>query len=90
MTEPAPKPRPATVWDRMSTGNGAAVGYDLAANVLVGFGLGWLAQHFFAGIRPWGLAGGIVLGSASGFYQLFKAQSRGKTDPPAKRPKDGD
>jgi F0F1-type ATP synthase assembly protein I len=67
--------------------NAGAQGYDLAANVLVGFGLGWLAQHFFSGIKPWGLGGGIVLGSASGFYQLFKSQ--GQRGPADKTPKNG-
>lgn len=68
------EPRRPTVWARLPSA--AAEGYDLAANVLVGFGLGWLAQHFFPGIKPWGLALGIVLGAVSGFYQLFKAQGR--------------
>ena len=76
MSAPAPKPGPPTVWDRVAPRSAAAEGYDLAANVLVGFGLGWLVQHFFPGIRPWGLVGGLVLGSVSGFYQLFKAQGR--------------
>jgi F0F1-type ATP synthase assembly protein I len=78
----APEPRRSTVWDRASVGREASAGYDLAANIIVGLGLGWLAQRFWPGIAPWGYVGGILLGSASGFYQLFKNQSRPK--PPTK------
>jgi len=67
-------------------GSEAAAGYDLLANVLVGLGLGWLAQHFLPGIKPWGYVGGILLGSLSGFYQLFKTQNRTKA---GGRPKGG-
>ncbi|HTB21757.1 MAG TPA: AtpZ/AtpI family protein [bacterium] len=79
-TEGAPRePRRDTVWERLPQRSAASQGYDMAANVLVGVGLGWLAQHFFPGIRPWGLAAGTVLGAVSGFYQLFKAQGRSKS-----------
>jgi len=47
-------------------------GNQLAGNIIVGLGLGWLAQHYFPGIAPWGLAGGIILGAISGFYQVLK------------------
>jgi F0F1-type ATP synthase assembly protein I len=50
--------------------------YDLAANVLVGVALGWGAQKLWPGLKPWGYAVGIVLGTVSGFYQMFKAQQR--------------
>lgn len=82
MNDPLPKgPRPS-IWNRLPQDRGGAGTYDLAANVLVGFGIGWLAQHFFPGLRPWGYVGGVVLGAASGFYQLFKAQRSGPTDKP--------
>ena len=50
----------------------AGAGIDLAANVFVGLALGWLAQKFVPGLKPWGYVGGLVLGAVSGFYQLFK------------------
>ena len=56
----------------------AAAGYDLAANILVGLGLGWVVQRFFPGLKPWGYVGGLLLGAASGFYQLFTRYSRPK------------
>ncbi len=70
------KKRPSTVWTRAGVGREASAGYDLAANILVGLGLGWLAQRWFPGLKPWGYFFGIVLGAVSGFYQLFKNQSK--------------
>jgi F0F1-type ATP synthase assembly protein I len=37
--------------------------------------LGWLADLFF-GTSPWGIVGGIVLGSIIGFIQLFRVSSQ--------------
>ncbi|MGH7442112.1 MAG: AtpZ/AtpI family protein [bacterium] len=78
-----------TVWKRLPQDPGASGGYDLAACVLVGWGLGWASQRFLGVPAPWGLLAGILLGSASGFYQLFKVQvlsPRGKEG----RKRDGD
>jgi F0F1-type ATP synthase assembly protein I len=54
---------------------GGLPGQDMAANVLVGVGLGWLAEKAWPGIHPYGLAGGVVLGTVSGFYQLVKREA---------------
>ena len=75
MSEGPPPPKRGKVWERPGLVQGGAH-YDLAANVLVGLALGWGAQKLWPGLKPWGYAGGIVLGSISGFYQLFKAQQR--------------
>lgn len=77
MNQPG-KRRDSTLWTRLPQGSEASAGYDLAGNILVGLGLGWLAQHFFPGLKPWGFVAGIVLGSVSGFYQLFRQQGRRK------------
>lgn len=82
---PAPRRKPPRIWQRAAMGREASAGYDLAANIIVGLGLGWLAQRFFPGIRPWGYAGGIILGSISGFYQLFRLQSKPKPEPRSKK-----
>lgn len=88
--KPAPK-RARTVWDRANLGREASAGYDLAANIMVGLGLGWLAQRWFPELTPWGYVTGILLGSASGFYQLFKSQSRPKPSEAERRTaKDGE
>jgi F0F1-type ATP synthase assembly protein I len=77
-----PVRRPGALWQRTAAGKEASAGYDLAGNILVGLGLGWVAQHYFPGLSPWGYGVGIVLGSISGFYQLFRTQQRPKSPPP--------
>jgi F0F1-type ATP synthase assembly protein I len=44
------------------------------AIVFMGF-LGWIAD-LLLGISPWGIVGGIVLGSIIGFLQLFRISSK--------------
>ena len=63
-------------------------GSEIAGNVIAGLALGWLAQYFFPGIKPWGYAVGILLGAASGFYQVIKAS--GGFGPMRSKKKDGD
>ena len=82
-----PKRRPAVLWNRVAMGREASAGYDLAGNILLGVGLGWVAQHYWPELKPWGYAVGILLGSVSGFYQLFKLQGRPSTP---KEPKVGE
>lgn len=83
-----PKRRPAVLWNRVAVGREASAGYDLAANIIFGLGLGWVAQRFWPEIKPWGYAAGILLGSISGFYQLFKLQNRPQApkSPPVDEP----
>jgi len=67
--------KPGKIWQRVRP-NQASVGYDLVANIILGFGLGWGAQWLWPGIKPWGYFFGVLLGAVSGFYQLFKLQNR--------------
>jgi ATP synthase protein I len=53
-------------------GFGLRVGIELVAALIVGLGLGWLADRYF-GTRPWGLIGGFFLGSAAGIVGAFRA-----------------
>lgn len=53
-------------------GFGLRVGIELIAALIVGIGLGWLADHYI-GIRPWGLIAGFFLGSAAGIMNAFRA-----------------
>jgi F0F1-type ATP synthase assembly protein I len=69
------KAKGASAWRRLGDRD-AGTGYDLAANIIVGLGLGWLAQKLWPAIHPWGYGGGIILGTISGFYQIFKSQQR--------------
>jgi F0F1-type ATP synthase assembly protein I len=61
-------------------------GQEMAANVIVGLALGWGAEKLWPSIKPWGMACGLILGTVSGFYQLFKLESLRKKKPPEPKP----
>lgn len=73
--KPPVEGKPGSAWRGLSNRD-AGTGYDLVANIIVGLGLGWLAQWFWPAVRPWGYGAGIILGTFSGFYQIFKRQQR--------------
>ena len=88
MTEPKAGPGKAGKKGFSLPGNPAqrlaqssSAGYDLAANVLVGIGLGWACIHFFPATSPWGFLGFMALGILSGFWQLFRDQLRSSRKP---------
>lgn len=57
----------------------SAVMYSAALSiffsVLAGFGIGWALDKWL-GTTPWGVVGGIVLGSVLGFYQFIRLTSK--------------
>ncbi len=55
---------------------GSSAGTDLAANIVLCAGLGWLLEKKWPQIEPWGIVGGVLLGAFSGFYQLFKREAQ--------------
>jgi ATP synthase protein I len=57
------------------TGLAWSAGIVFFGSVVFMLGLGWLADLVF-GSTPWGLVGGIVLGSGIGFYQFFRISSQ--------------
>lgn len=67
------KPKNLMQKARLASGEGSA-GTDMVANTLVGLFLGWLVQSAWPVLEPWGMVGGVVLGTISGFYQLFKGE----------------
>lgn len=83
MNEQEPKHAPPKEGPRRS--NPLATGNVLVGNILVGLGLGWLVQHFVPGLKPWGYAAGIILGFASGLWQILKSEGLFK----AYQPKQG-
>ncbi|HKS89139.1 MAG TPA: AtpZ/AtpI family protein [Stellaceae bacterium] len=68
--------KPAGRGDVTASGNalgfGLRVGIELIAALIVGVGLGWLADRYI-GTRPWGLIAGFFLGSAAGMMNVFRA-----------------
>ncbi|HEX8162350.1 MAG TPA: AtpZ/AtpI family protein [Pyrinomonadaceae bacterium] len=57
----------------------SAVMYSAALSiffsVLVGFGVGWALDKWL-GTTPWMVVGGIVTGSALGFYEFIRLTSK--------------
>lgn len=49
----------------------ASLGFEMAAAVFVGAGLGYLADQYFKS-EPWGMVAGIILGAMAGFWNLYK------------------
>ena len=58
---------------------GAGAGYrligELIGGVLTGLGLGWLFDRF-AGTAPFGLIGGVLIGSAGAIYLAVRSAAR--------------
>jgi hypothetical protein len=83
----SPKPKAKAggrIWDRASMGREASAGYDLVGNIVFCLFLAWALKRWAWPAMPklgYGIA--VILGAASGFYQLFKSQSR-----PAKKEHD--
>ncbi|HEX9801797.1 MAG TPA: AtpZ/AtpI family protein [Gammaproteobacteria bacterium] len=50
----------------------STLGWNLAASVCVGGGLGYWGDRAW-GTKPWLTITGLVLGIAAGFYQFIKA-----------------
>ncbi len=52
-----------------------AAGITLFGSIVFLMGLGWFAD-LLLGTSPWGIVGGIVLGSIIGFVQFFRITSQ--------------
>ena len=52
-----------------------AAGIALFGSVVAFCAAGWLVDKLF-GIAPWGLIGGIVLGSAAGLFEFIRLSSK--------------
>jgi F0F1-type ATP synthase assembly protein I len=68
----------------MSAGDG--IGQIMGASVFVGVGLGWLLEKLFPSISPWGIAGGVLLGAATGFWEMFRAEKAREADSKKSKP----
>lgn len=61
-------------------GAGAAstIGLNLVVSIVIGTGLGWLADRYLLGgpATPWGLIIGFLLGTVSGFVNVVRVANR--------------
>ncbi len=65
--------------DETAFGRGFRYSAEFAGGIFAGGLLGWLADRFL-GLSPWGLVVGILLGFATGMYNLLKASERDRLD----------
>ena len=67
--------------------SGASAGYrligELVGGILTGLGLGWLLDRF-AGTGPFGLIGGVLIGSVGAIYLVVRSAGRMAASAPAK------
>jgi len=48
----------------------SAVGLEVVLSIVVGVGLGWLAERYFP-ITPWGLVAGFIFGTLAAGRRLY-------------------
>jgi F0F1-type ATP synthase assembly protein I len=65
-----------------SFGLAMSIGPVMAACILLGYGFGVLVDRW-AGIKPYGMAIGILVGIAAAFRELLKIAQRLSEEPPA-------
>lgn len=54
-------------------GQAVRIGTELLAAVIVGGGLGWLADTYLFASAPWGVVIGLVLGVTAGIRNAMRA-----------------
>jgi ATP synthase protein I len=57
-------------------GQAVRIGTELLAALIVGGGLGWLADTYLLPTQPWGLVVGLILGAAAGMLNAYRAAQR--------------
>ncbi len=82
-------PKKPELFNKLANAKDSGAGYDLVANIVVGLGVIWVARWIWPSLPKSAYGFGVVLGAISGFYQLFKSQSKPHTAvPPDKKKKD--
>ena len=59
-------------------GQAVRIGTELLGSLIVGGGLGWLADTYLFASGPWGLVAGLVLGAIAGVRNAYRAAERWK------------
>ena len=57
-------------------GQAIKIGTELLAALIVGGGLGWLADTYLFGSEPWGLVVGLILGAVAGIRNAYRTAQR--------------
>jgi len=59
-------------------GQAVRIGTEMLAALIVGGGLGWLADTYLLGSSPWGMVMGLMLGAVAGVLNAYRAAQRWK------------
>ncbi|MGH7252055.1 MAG: AtpZ/AtpI family protein [Candidatus Methylomirabilaceae bacterium] len=59
-------------------GQAVRIGTELLGALLVGGGLGWLADTYLFASGSWGVVAGLVLGAIAGVRNAYRAAQRWK------------
>jgi ATP synthase protein I len=57
-------------------GQAVRIGTELLAALIVGGGLGWVADTYLLGSTPWGLVVGLGFGAAAGVRSAYRTAQR--------------
>lgn len=57
-------------------GQAVRIGTELLAALIVGGGLGWVADTYLFGTTPWGIVIGLVFGAAAGMRNAYRSAQR--------------
>jgi ATP synthase protein I len=57
-------------------GQAVRVGTELLAALVVGGGLGWLADTYLFDSGPWGVVTGLILGTIAGVLNVYRTAQR--------------
>ena len=57
------------------------MGTDLLAALIVGGGLGWLADTYLLDSTPWGMVVGLILGVVAGIRNAYRAAKEWPAQP---------
>ena len=57
-------------------GQALRIGTEMLAALVVGGGLGWLADTYLFNSGPWGLVAGLILGAIAGVRNAYRAAQR--------------
>ena len=71
----SPDPSKSTAAENRKAGFAYAAGITVFASVVAGAGFGYLLDRWL-GTEPWGLVGGLVLGSAAGLFEFVRLSSK--------------
>lgn len=60
-------------------GQAVRIGTELLAALIVGGGLGWACDTYVLNSNPWGLVAGLILGTAAGIRNAYRAAQQWPT-----------